>query len=246
MDNIIFNFEGCNVRATPGDSIAAALTEAGYTSFGWRRSGEARGHYCGMGVCHDCIMTVDGQRGVRACMKTVANGTVVLREDECRLANSTVPTPASSFETLEAEIAIIGAGPAGLSATIRAANAGADVVVLDERDEPGGQYFKPRSHGYRGRHKLDRQHQRGLLDQQDQRDLRDLRATKEILVGLDQRGQMAQQDQRDQRGQQDQRDRQGQRGLTGTRALPDQLGPQALPGQLGLRGVLDYLLREHT
>ena len=161
MDNITFKFEGCNVRATPGDSIAAALTEAGYTSFGWRRSGEARGHYCGMGVCHDCIMTVDGQRGVRACMATVGDGTVVQREDERRLANNTVPTPASSFETLEAEITIIGAGPAGLSATIRATNAGADVVVLDERDEPGGQYFKPRSHGYRGRHKSDRQHQRG-------------------------------------------------------------------------------------
>jgi flavin-dependent dehydrogenase len=72
-----------------------------------------------------------------------------------------VPPSATSFETLEAEIAVIGAGPAGLSAAIRAANAGADVVVLDERDELGGQYFKPRSHGYRGLHKPDRQHQSG-------------------------------------------------------------------------------------
>ena len=161
MDNITFKFDGRDVRATPGDSIAAALAEAGHTSFGLRRSGESRGLYCGMGVCHDCLMTVDGNRGIRACMATVADGMEVQSEDERCLADNTMPPSATSFETLEAEIVVIGAGPAGLSAAIRAANAGADVVVLDERDEPGGQYFKPRSHGYRGRHKSDRQHQRG-------------------------------------------------------------------------------------
>jgi predicted molibdopterin-dependent oxidoreductase YjgC len=35
-----------------------------------------------MGVCQDCLMTVDGQRGVRACMATVADGMEVQREDE--------------------------------------------------------------------------------------------------------------------------------------------------------------------
>jgi glycine/D-amino acid oxidase-like deaminating enzyme len=161
MDNITFKFQGRDVRSKPGESIAAALTEAGHTSFGWRRSGAPRGLYCCMGVCQDCLMTVDGQRGVRACMATVADGMEVQREDERCFADNTVPPSATSLETLEAEIAVIGAGPAGLSAAIRAANAGADVVVLDERDELGGQYFKPRSQGYRGLHKPDRQHQRG-------------------------------------------------------------------------------------
>jgi predicted molibdopterin-dependent oxidoreductase YjgC len=82
MDNITFKFQARDVRATPGDSIAAALTEAGHTSFGWRRSGAPRGLYCCMGVCQDCLMTVDGQRGVRACMATVADGMEVQREDE--------------------------------------------------------------------------------------------------------------------------------------------------------------------
>lgn len=42
----------------------------------------------------------------------------------------------------EADIAIIGAGSAGLSAAYRAASAGAKVLVMDENRLPGGQLFK--------------------------------------------------------------------------------------------------------
>jgi NADPH-dependent 2,4-dienoyl-CoA reductase/sulfur reductase-like enzyme len=40
------------------------------------------------------------------------------------------------------DIAIVGAGPAGLSAALAAAEAGARVVVIDEYVKPGGQYFR--------------------------------------------------------------------------------------------------------
>lgn len=40
------------------------------------------------------------------------------------------------------EMVVIGAGPAGLSASIEAAKNGVDVVVFDENDRPGGQLFK--------------------------------------------------------------------------------------------------------
>ncbi|MFH2037980.1 MAG: 2Fe-2S iron-sulfur cluster-binding protein, partial [Chloroflexota bacterium] len=29
--------------------------------------GEARGLYCGMGICYECIVTVNGRPNVRAC-----------------------------------------------------------------------------------------------------------------------------------------------------------------------------------
>ena len=43
---------------------------------------------------------------------------------------------------IEAELAIVGAGPAGLSAAIEAGRAGVDVVLIDENSRPGGQLFK--------------------------------------------------------------------------------------------------------
>ena len=42
----------------------------------------------------------------------------------------------------ETEIAIVGAGPAGLAAAIEAAQAGARVALVDENARPGGQLFK--------------------------------------------------------------------------------------------------------
>jgi len=46
------------------------------------------------------------------------------------------------YKALNTEVAVIGAGPAGLSAAIEAARAGAEVVLIDENAKPGGQLFK--------------------------------------------------------------------------------------------------------
>ena len=65
-----------------GESVAAALMAAGHVAF--RRTakrGDPRGLYCGMGVCYDCLVAIDGQPGRRACMTEVSDGMrVVLQE----------------------------------------------------------------------------------------------------------------------------------------------------------------------
>ncbi len=150
------------MEARADDSIAAALAAAGVWTTGISRGGRSRGHFCGMGVCQDCVVIVDGHRGRRACMTPVAEGMAVqaLAEAESRPAKPATPAPVP--EEIGADIAIIGAGPAGLQAALVAREGGASVVLIDERAESGGQYFKPRSEGFRGRHRHDSQHRRGI------------------------------------------------------------------------------------
>ena len=67
--------DGAPVRARAGDTVAAALLSAGILRF--RRtpvSGSARGPYCMMGVCFDCLVTVDGIPNRQACLIQVADG----------------------------------------------------------------------------------------------------------------------------------------------------------------------------
>jgi len=64
--------DGEAVIAYEGESLAAALLASGRRFTRWTaKSGEARGYFCGMGVCQDCLVTVDGLPNVRACMATV-------------------------------------------------------------------------------------------------------------------------------------------------------------------------------
>jgi hypothetical protein len=67
--------DGEPVVAYPGETIAAALIAAGRQRMrATTRRGEPRGLYCGMGVCFECVMVVNGQPNVRACMAAVAPG----------------------------------------------------------------------------------------------------------------------------------------------------------------------------
>ena len=67
--------DGDHLAAYEGESIAAALVASGRRFTRWTaRTEEPRGYYCGMGVCQDCLMTVDGLPNVRACMTPVRDG----------------------------------------------------------------------------------------------------------------------------------------------------------------------------
>ena len=69
-----FTFQGRALTARPGQSLAAALTDAGERTFRTTAKGAPRGIFCGMGVCQDCLVTVDGIPNRRACMTPVDAG----------------------------------------------------------------------------------------------------------------------------------------------------------------------------
>jgi len=76
--DIAFTCDGEIIRARGGETVAAALLAAGRRTLrNTPRTGEPRGLFCGMGVCFDCVMTVDGQPGVRTCLTSIREGMVV-------------------------------------------------------------------------------------------------------------------------------------------------------------------------
>jgi glycine/D-amino acid oxidase-like deaminating enzyme len=144
---LTISFRGEPIPALAGETVAAALSAAGHLAFRRTPSGAPRGLHCGMGACFDCVVTIDGRAGQRACLTSVAPAMRV--EADAGGARLT-PPPAGPLAPEEApDLLVVGAGPAGLSAAIAAAEAGASVIVLDERSAAGGQYAKPLAPSHR-------------------------------------------------------------------------------------------------
>jgi predicted molibdopterin-dependent oxidoreductase YjgC len=82
---IRFVYEGSEVIAQPGDSVAAALLLAGETSLRTTPvSGLRRAPYCMMGVCFECLMEIDGVGNRQACLTPVTAGMQVRRQSGSR------------------------------------------------------------------------------------------------------------------------------------------------------------------
>ncbi len=70
--------DGENVPAYLGEMVATMLLALGRLTFRHTDRGHSpRGLFCGMGVCFDCLVTIDGQANVRACLTSVQAGMVV-------------------------------------------------------------------------------------------------------------------------------------------------------------------------
>jgi predicted molibdopterin-dependent oxidoreductase YjgC len=67
--------DGREVPTFEGETVLAALWAQGeHTLHTTARTHEPRGFFCGMGVCFDCLVTVDGTFSVRACLEPVRPG----------------------------------------------------------------------------------------------------------------------------------------------------------------------------
>jgi len=73
-----FEFDGQQVLGRPGQSIAAALWAVRETVLRTTAEHQApRGYFCGMGICFDCLVTIDGRPNCQACLVPIAAGMVV-------------------------------------------------------------------------------------------------------------------------------------------------------------------------
>lgn len=90
--DINFTFEGRPLAASQGDSLACALLAAGVVACRTTpATGAARAPYCLMGVCFECLVTIDGIANRQACMVEVTDGMQVTRQTGKREASPSGP-----------------------------------------------------------------------------------------------------------------------------------------------------------
>ncbi|MFL9911500.1 2Fe-2S iron-sulfur cluster-binding protein [Paraburkholderia sp. RL17-337-BIB-A] len=78
---ITLDIDGQHVRVTNGCTVAAAIAIAHRDTMAVTRrsvSGELRGPLCGMGICQECRVTIDGVRHRLACQTICAAGMSVI------------------------------------------------------------------------------------------------------------------------------------------------------------------------
>jgi ferredoxin len=83
-------FDGVEIAARAGETVAATLLAAS----GWLP------FQCGMGVCFECVVTIDGRQGRRACVELTRPGMVV--QTPHQRAGGVAADPASRKEPADA------------------------------------------------------------------------------------------------------------------------------------------------
>jgi sarcosine oxidase subunit alpha len=72
---VSLTIEGKRIDARAGDTLAAALIAAGFDHCRTTPvTGAPRAPYCMMGVCFDCLVTIDGVGNRQGCLVTVREG----------------------------------------------------------------------------------------------------------------------------------------------------------------------------
>jgi predicted molibdopterin-dependent oxidoreductase YjgC len=73
--------DGKPVTAYAGETIATVLLASGFRIFRHTaRQGEPRSVFCGIGICYDCLVTVNNVPNQRACMTFAKPGLAVIRQ----------------------------------------------------------------------------------------------------------------------------------------------------------------------
>lgn len=73
-DTVTVVVNGVSVAMPAGSMVSAAILKTGIHVFRRSVSGEARGPLCGMGICFECRVTIDGEQHCRSCQTVCREG----------------------------------------------------------------------------------------------------------------------------------------------------------------------------
>jgi hypothetical protein len=80
-ETVVVVVNGVLVTMPVGSMVSAAILKSGVSAFRRSVTGEPRGPLCGMGICFECRVMIDGQSHCRSCQTVCQNGMDV-RTDE--------------------------------------------------------------------------------------------------------------------------------------------------------------------
>ncbi len=75
--------DGIETKAFEGETVLAVLwASENHTLHTTARTREPRGFLCGIGVCFDCLVTIDGVVNIRACLEPVRPRMKIQRQQD--------------------------------------------------------------------------------------------------------------------------------------------------------------------
>ena len=139
---IRFKFEDIDYTANSGESIASALISNEVFELNNKMS--KRGVFCGMGICHECLVEVNGENNVKACMRKLESNAIIFKQKQVKITEFDYENSRQEHEHEEyySDLLIIGGGIGGLSAALVASNCGVNTILVDDREKLGGQFCK--------------------------------------------------------------------------------------------------------
>lgn len=139
-EEVSFLFDGKSVTGEKGFTIAAALHRAGYPIHSHSLQNRERSLECGIGKCGACEMLVDGKIR-RICITKVDDVKEVSEIPHDYTPGISLSKKDEAVKVYRTEVAIIGAGPAGLAAREELNKQGVDNIVIDNNEQIGGQFL---------------------------------------------------------------------------------------------------------
>ena len=73
-DTVTVRVNGVSVTMPAGSMVASAILKIGVNGFRRSVNGEPRGPLCGMGICFECRVTIDGEQHCRSCQTVCREG----------------------------------------------------------------------------------------------------------------------------------------------------------------------------
>jgi glycine/D-amino acid oxidase-like deaminating enzyme/Fe-S-cluster-containing hydrogenase component 2 len=139
-EKVEFIYEGKKIYGERGFTIAAALHQAGYPVHSHSLKHRNRSLECGIGKCGACEMLVDGVIS-RICITKIDN---IKEVEEIPAGHTPQSFPVNKdtpYNVYNTQVAIIGAGPAGLAAREVLREHDIPNIVIDNNDKIGGQFL---------------------------------------------------------------------------------------------------------